>query len=223
MDNPPKYTMNSIPLEEVKEEKDLGVTVDRTLTFAQHVAEKVSKSNRTLGMISRTFEYKDKETMLLLYKGLIRPQLEYANQVWAPQTVAQIEQIENVQRRFTKLIPGMKELNYEERLRKIELPSLSYRRLRGDMIEAYKILTNKYNIQDSPFRLSHLTHTRGHHLKLDKPRVATRKRQNSFFVRSVNHWNSLPEYVVASTSVKDFERNLDHAWSAHALKYTTRA
>ena len=81
------YEMNSRKLEEVTEEKDLRVTDDRSLNFVQCVAEKVSKANRMLGMISKTFEYKDKKTMLLLYKGLIRPQVEYANQVWAPLTI----------------------------------------------------------------------------------------------------------------------------------------
>ena len=56
-----------------------------------------------------------------------------------------ITALENVQRRATKLIPGYKELDYKERLIRLHLPTLSYRRLRGDMIEIYKILTGKYD------------------------------------------------------------------------------
>jgi hypothetical protein len=53
--------------------------------------------------------------------------------------------IENIQRRATKLIPGLSDLSYEDRLRRLKLPSLSYRRSRGDMIEVYKIMSGKYD------------------------------------------------------------------------------
>ena len=83
---------------------------------------------------------------LLLYKSLIRRQLEYAQTVWSPYKKKLIDAIEKVQRRATKVLPGMKNLPYEERLRKLNLPSMVYRRSRGDMIETFKILNGYYMI-----------------------------------------------------------------------------
>ena len=82
--------------------------------------------------------------MLTLFKSLVRPHIEFANQVWAPYLINHITAIENVQRRTTKTIPGLKDLNYEQRLHHINLPSLSYRRIRGDMIEVFKICHGIY-------------------------------------------------------------------------------
>ena len=76
---------------------------------------------------------------------MVRTQLDYASSVWAPYKKKHIDMIENVQKRATKQIPGMKNLSYEEHLRKLELPTRSYRRLRGDMIEVYKIIQGHYD------------------------------------------------------------------------------
>ena len=75
----------------------------------------------------------------------MRPHVEFANQVWGPHLVKHIVMLENVQKRATKSIPRMKELSYIERLKKLDLPTLSYIRMRDDLIETYKILTGKYD------------------------------------------------------------------------------
>ena len=98
-----------------------------------------------MGIIRRTFEYLDGKCFSTVFKSLVRPHIEYANQVWSPYLMKHITALENFQRRATKLIPGYKELDYKERLKRLNLPTLSYRRLRGDMIEIYKILTGKYD------------------------------------------------------------------------------
>ena len=81
----------------------------------------------------------------MLYVRLVRPHLEYVNPVWNPYLKKHIDMIENIQRRATKLpvIPGLSDLSYEDRLRRLKLPSLSYRRSRGDMIEVYKIMSGQ--------------------------------------------------------------------------------
>ena len=86
-----------------------------------------------MGMIRRVFTHLDKEMFLCLFKAFVRPQLKYANAAWSPHRVKDITAIENVQRRATKLIAGLKELSYEERLKQLKLPTLVYRRARGDM------------------------------------------------------------------------------------------
>ena len=101
----------------------------------------MNKANSVIGLISRTYQYMDKKTFNLLFKALVRPHLEYAKQVWAPMYKRQETIIENVQRRATKLVPGLKDLSYEDRLRSLGLPTIKYRRLRSNMIEMFKILS----------------------------------------------------------------------------------
>jgi hypothetical protein len=130
----------------VNEEKDIGVTIDLELSFDKHISEKVKKANSMCYIIRRSFQYLDHSTFLPLYKSLVRVHLDYASSVWAPYKVKHIEQLESVQRRATKQLPGFSNLTYPERLRRLKLPTLSYRRMiRGDMIELYKIATGKYN------------------------------------------------------------------------------
>ena len=93
-------------MEYVDSEKDIGVVIDNKLTFNQHISEKINKANLIMGVLHRTMEYMDCTTFKLLYTALVRPHLEYANQVWFPYLKKHIEAIENVQRRASKQIPG---------------------------------------------------------------------------------------------------------------------
>ena len=83
----------------------------------------------------------------MLFTSIVRPHLEYANSVWNPHLQKHITAIENVQRRASKLIPGMRDLSYEARLRLVGLPNLAYRRYRGDMIEMFKLTHGLYDTQ----------------------------------------------------------------------------
>ena len=80
-----------------------------------------------------------------LYKALVRSHFDYAMSIWNPHMIKFVEPIESVQIRATKLIPKIKNLTYPERLKALNLPTLSYRRVRGDMIEVYKIIFNIYD------------------------------------------------------------------------------
>ena len=88
-----------------------------------YIQESVKKASRVLGMIKRNFMYIDKENLLLLYKGLVRPILEYGNVIWAPYLKRQSSEIEKIQRRATKLINEIKDEPYERRLKLLKLPS----------------------------------------------------------------------------------------------------
>ena len=114
--------------------------------------------------------------------------------------------IENIQRRATKLIPGLSDLSYEDCLRRLKLPSLSYRRSRGDMIEVYKIMSGKYVPEISNIfqhQEQENRNTREHKYKLFKPRCRLNIRKNSFCIRVANMWNSLSENVVTTTCRED--------------------
>ena len=131
---PTKYTMQdeneTVELDTVKSEKDLGVTIDSSLSFREHINSKVNLANRNLGIIFRTFTYLDEETFLHLFKSLVRPHLEYSTPIWSPYYKKDKIMIENVQRRATKLVSTLKNLNYSERLKRLGLPTLEYRRER---------------------------------------------------------------------------------------------
>ena len=161
--------MNGTILDSTEVEKDLGVHVDNKLNFDHHIAESVKKANKILGMLSRFIINKDKSIMVPLFKSLVRPILEYGNVIWNPPLKRNINSVEKVQQRFTKRIVGMDKASYEERLKILKLPSLEYRRLRGDMIETYKILHELYDTASISSLLKiNNTNTRGHPLKLTK-------------------------------------------------------
>ena len=151
----------------------------------------------------------------LLYKALVRPHIEYAAAVWSPRYISDINIIEGVQRRATRQLPELKSLSYEERLKKLQIPTLRFRRLRGDVIEVYKMLSGIYD-PSLPILLDlvHDSRTRGNCLKIAK-QARTNLRQNSFTFRVVNAWNSLPDCVVTAPSLNSFKNRLDRAWKDH--------
>ena len=212
-------------LEEVSSEKDIGVVIDNKLSFSDHLAEKINKANKVVGLIRRTFVALDEEIFRCLYVAMVRPHLEYANQIWAPYLVKDIEAVENVQRRASKLVPSLKDLTYEERLRKLRLPTLAYRRARGDMIETFKIMKGIYDneMTQDIFVLREDQRTRGHNRRIFKEHSRWNKSKNSFCRRVVNNWNQLPQWVIDSDTVERFEANLDKVWRDQELLYNYRA
>ena len=73
-----------IELEKVDIEKDLGVIIDKNLTFRDHINSKVNIANRNLGIIFRAFTFIDEEIFLNLCKSIVRPHVEYATPIWSP-------------------------------------------------------------------------------------------------------------------------------------------
>ena len=223
-----KYSLLNTDLEEVTEEKDIGVIIDQKFSFESHISEKVKKANSMFAIIRRNFRHLDENTFLPLYKALVRSHLDYASSVWAPYKVKHLEQIEGVQRRATKQIPGLAELTYSERLKKLKLPTLAYRRIRGDMIETYKILTGKYDTKSEKFLKLRENYTqrpgsRGHSLKLFAQRANKELRKHSFGVRIVQIWNDLPEAVISAKTLNTFKNRLDKYWQDQDVLYNHRA
>ena len=114
-----------------------------------------------------------------------------------------IEEIEKVQRRATKLVKGLKKFSYEERLRKLRLPTLRYRRIRGDMIEVFKVVSGKYDSSVSmQIPTNEISSTRGNKYKLIKDSFRLDIRKYSFSSRIVNIWNSLRNQMVDVIGLK---------------------
>ncbi len=209
------YYVGDDPAKKVGKEKDLGVTVDYLLNFENHMSTKVKKANSMMGMIRRTFQFLNTKTFLPLYKALVRNGLEYGEAVWSPHKMKDIEKIEGVQRRATKLLPGMKERSYQERLKILRLPTLRHRRIRGDMIETYKILHGIYDKEVTPkliLKKELGKELRGNTMQLHQQRTRLDIRKYSFTHRIVPIWNSLSKEVVTAPSVNAFKGRLDKWW-----------
>ena len=178
----------------------------------------VSKASKVLSCINRGMDSRERDIILPLYKSLVRPHLEYAVQFWAPVLKKDIGELEKVQRRATKLIRGMEELSYEERLEELNLFSLEKRRLRGDMINMYKYIRGPYNeLGVELFTLRSTQRTRGHSLRLEEKRFRLQIRKGFFTVRAVKMWNRLPPEVVLASSLECFKKGLDTFLCVHNI------
>ena len=105
-------------IENAIESPDLGVLMDTSVSFNKHISSIILKANKILATIKRSFKYLTEQTFPLLYKSLVRPHLEYCNAVWSPHLIKHVKAIEAVQRRATKLVPSLRSLSYEDRLKK---------------------------------------------------------------------------------------------------------
>ena len=206
-----QFTLGNITLKNIVTESDLGVLMDSELKFHPHVAKVLKKCKSLLAIIKRSFACLNKRIVTKLYKAMIRPVIEYGNSVWGPFYKGDQVMLEKLQRRITKMVPDLSQLSYPERLKLLNIPTLKYRRTRGDMIMLYKMMTNKMKTH---FDLEWAEHgrqhrTRGHSRRLRKILVRKQVRRNHLTVRAVNRWNSLPEAVVSAATTNSFKNLLD--------------
>ena len=214
------YSMNGHFLEQVDDEKDLGIIIDKELKFHKQTSAAVKKGNKMLGLIKKTITTKNENTIPLLYMTLVRPHLEYANIIWGPHYKGDQQLVEKVQKRATKMIQNLGNLSYDLRLRYLNLPSLQHRRRRGDMIMTYKIMTGCVRVDKKQlFNLRENSTTRGHSYKIFKRHATSFNKQSTFRNRIVNDWNSLPDYIVNSKNVNTFKNALDKYW--YDIKFET--
>ena len=214
------YQMNGEKLQYTSLHEDLGIVIDEHLTFSHHISQKVNKANQIMGLIRRTITYLDEYNFKLLFVSLVRPHTEYGNSIWLPLLKRDIKLIENIQKRATKYIPSLKHLEYQERLKKVNLPTLQYRRFRGDMIETYKILHDIYD-NDCTSGLFELkwTNTRGHKYALKIRKSNSNLRKHFFTFRIAAVWNSLPCNVVEAKNLNVFKNELDRFCSTRGLMF----
>jgi len=167
-----------------------------------------------LGIIKRFFKLMlNQDSFLLLYKTLVRSQLEFINSVWCPFKLGLVEDLEKVQRRATKLLTHCRGLVYENRLKLLKLPTLKYRCARGDMIRVYKIFNEIYDKDVAQsLNLAQQSITRGNSFKLSLSRCTYEIYKFSFNNRIVHLWNSLPDDIVLSSSLNIFKNKLDKFW-----------
>ena len=201
-------------LENVDHEKDIGVIIDANLEFDKQINAKINKANSMFSIIRRSFQFLSPQNFIPLYKSLVRSHLDYASSVWNPYKQKHIDALENVQRRATRQLPTLSKLPYEERLIHLKLPTLAYRRIRGDMIEVYKIMNEIYDKNVTTFLKTRVqsvdrTSPRGHKYQLYIEWVNKNIRKQNFSIRIINIWNSLPREVAEAPSINSFKNRLD--------------
>lgn len=205
-----RYGINGQDLVETSEEKDLGVIINQNLKVSQQCLTAAKKGNQILGLIYRTFSMRSKEIIVRLYKALVRPHLDYCIQAWRPHLQKDIDVLEKVQRRATRMIEGLKDLYYEERLKVVRLTTLENRMIRADMLEVFKIVKGLEGLKENNFFVRRGEgRLRGHQYTLIKKSFRTNLGKFSFGNRVINIWNSLPANVVSSGTINEFKSGLD--------------
>ena len=161
-----------------------------------------------MGLIRRSFTYLDKESFTKLYTALVRPHLEYAQSVWSPHLKKYQDLLEKVQMRATKLVDHMGALDYSERLRALNLPTLAFRRYRGDMIEVFKHFHNyDRSIVSKSFQPRERS-SRKHQFQLHERKPSDGIQgvhHNAFYNCTARQWDELASHVVKATSVDMFK------------------
>lgn len=206
------YTLNGTQLQPVKQQTDLGVIITEDLKWENHITTITKKANSFIYLIRKAFGTLTPEMMLKIYKTYVRPLLEYAFQAWSPYFVKDIDQIEKVQRGFTKVPRKLKRLSYEDRLEMLKLGTLKERRERGDLIETFKILNGHYDLPEFEqiFTRNKNSNLRGHSLKLQSCFSHNNPHKHFLTNRVVKAWNKLPEEVVTASNVNQFKNRLDN-------------
>ena len=198
-----KYIMNGEILPQIESEKDLGVHTDNNLDWSVHIETCVNKANSMVGWVKRSLFCRNKFVMLNVYKTLIRPHIEYAVQAWNLPVIRgnwkHILLLEDVQRTFTRLIDGIGILPYRTRLKILQLTTLLERRMRGDLIETFKILSGKVDYGQTLFRVSRS----GANILKDK------RSDRILSNRVANYWNKIPQSVKDADTVSTFKARLE--------------
>ena len=193
--------------------RDLGVHIDVKLNWNAHYDILIKKCKQLCGWIFSTFYTRDRTTMLMLFKSLVRSKMEYCCEVWQPYLIKDIVSLERIQRNFTCRIAGMDGLNYWERLAELKIMSLQRRREKIILVHVWKVLNGLYpNTIDMSFK----HHVRSNAIKaILKPLPKAKgklltKYEESFLINSSKLWNVLPPSLTLITNLNCFKRELDN-------------
>lgn len=215
-DNPRNsYILNNVSIGVANTEKDLGVIANDSFQWDDQIKTCISKANKMIAWVTRNLINRDKKVLLNIYKTIVRPNLEYCAQLWSPVAAHGnwnlILLLEGVQRRFTRLVNGIGTLPYSERLEALNLTTLAERRLRGDLIETFKIVNNLVSYGRDIFCLG-----RSGRNILSKSRKfkSSSTKVNNLFKSSLSqrithYWNRLPSHVKSSNDVNSFKIALE--------------
>jgi len=165
-----KLSIERISVPYVTSSKDLGVTVCSSFNNSSHIANIVSITGQRSQLLLTSFASRDVKILTRAFITYVRPILEYNYAVWSPHNITDITAPERVQRRFTKRLPGLRNLTYTQRLQKVGLCTLEFRRLIIDLVTCYKIVFAMTCLKYEEFVTPNpVNTTRGHPYKLYVP------------------------------------------------------
>ena len=214
--------INNIPIQKVNSVMDLGITIDTDLRFKLHINNIISKANQRSALIRRCFLSHNAQNLIRAFQTYVRPILEYASTTWSPSYITLINQIESVQRHFTKLIPQCRHLPYPDRLATLGIQSLEHRRLISDLTMCYNIIHHNNSLnQQTFFTINPNTYTRGHSLRIKIPLAKSNVRLHFFTHRIAPVWNALPDELVTAPSLNIFKRRLQKTNLSKFLNFPT--
>jgi hypothetical protein len=193
------YEMNGEVLAEVEAERDIGVTVHKSLKPSQQCAKAAGTARAVLGQITRAFHFRDRYTFVKLFKTYVRPHLEFCTPAWAPWTQADRDCLEKVQIKMVSMVSGLQSDTYEGRLAELGLDTLQERCHVADMIMmnkmAHKVGDFDFSELFDPVQNNHATRAGADPLNV-KPRAATLELRRGFFgYRAVKDWNRIPGHI----------------------------
>jgi ribonuclease P/MRP protein subunit RPP40 len=203
------YRINGKELASFDNYRDLGVTVSFDLSWSNHILKITKKANSILFLLNKVFRKSSPAIFAKLYKTYVRPVLEFANCVWTPVLQRDIQLLESVQRRATRVPFGRSRPQYTARLSLMGIPSLSARRVRRDLLVVFRALSSEQSPIRHLFTLHEGGRTRGHSLKLLKDRFVTTARQYFLTNRIFDQWNSLPPEIVNCKTADSFKAKYD--------------
>ena len=209
------YSMQGTPLEEVSQERDIGVIISHNLKPSLQCAEASRRALAVLGQISRAFLYRDRKIFLKLYTQFVRCHVEFSVPAWSPWSITDIQLLERVQIRAVNLISGLHGRTYEDKLQELGIQSLQTRRRRFDLIQAYKILKGIDKVDPTIWftkvgtDVTRITRHTSYHDNLVPKRSRTDLRRHFFSNRIVEHWNALPQDVKEARTLGSFKTRLD--------------
>ena len=185
-------------------EKILGVLIDSNLSFREHIFQCVSKASRMCNLIYANIKCTDMLVLVNLYKCYARHFLEYCSVIFSPLYVYLINLNENVQKQFTKKLPGLQTKCYQDRLILCNLEPLETRRLHADLILMYKIINSTIHVDLHNCVSISYSITRGNKYKLNKHHAKLDIRKYCFAFRTVNIWNFLHNDIVSCKTARGF-------------------
>lgn len=188
---------------------DLGILIDDSLKFHRHADCVTAKVMKKAHYILKSFSHLTVKAFSILYKTFLRPVLEYCSQVGRPCYSSALARLESCQRRLTKWCKPLRCLTYNERLLRLNLPTVDTRLNRGDLILAFQILNNQLHVDPSDFFCFLSSNTRGHNARLVGSNSRLNVRHRFFTERVVSLWNSLPPEIVSAPTLNAFKNRLD--------------